>query len=283
MKSTIRYLVPPVLVDSAKRFKEIIRPRNHDLIEWEFVPEGWQLAETDAKIKGWNVNSVLEAYKTNWPAFVERLKKTSPLVSATETNHGTQNNLALHNILMTYAYALTLSSRNKSSITMLDWGGGIGHYFLIGQSLVPDLEIDYHCKDVPLLVEYGRELFPRAHFYSDESCLTRQYDLVFCSTSLHYSQDWKAALTGLARATGGYMLVSQLPTVMEANSFVMVQRPYQYGYNTEYLGWCLNRQEFLRSAEEAGLKLVRQFLSGHQPFIHGAPEQCEYRGFLFRS
>jgi hypothetical protein len=63
--------------------------------------------------------------------------------------------------MMTYAYALSLSTRHKSSISMLDWGGAIGHYYLLSEKLVPDLEIDYHCKDVPVLAEYGRSLFPK--------------------------------------------------------------------------------------------------------------------------
>ena len=73
----------------------------------------------------------------------------------------------------------------------------------------------------------------------------------------------------------------RLPSVLHANSYAFVQRPYVYGYNTEYLGWCLNRDEFLQQASSAGMRLVREFVTGEQPFIDNAPEQCLYRGFLF--
>jgi putative methyltransferase (TIGR04325 family) len=164
---------------------------------------------------------------------------------------------------------------------MLDWGGAIGHYYLISQKLLPDLQIDYHCKDVPVLAEYGRSLFPQAHFYTDQTCLERKYDFVLVSGSFQYFQDWASSLKKLARATGEYLFVTRLPIVQQAPSYVMVQRPYDYGYNTEYLGWCLNRNEFLKQTENLGLKLVREFIAQESPYVTLAPEQPEYRGFLF--
>ena len=131
--------------------------------------------------------------------------------------------------------------------------------------------------------EYGARLFPDQQFSSDERCLEDVYDFVLASTSLHYTEDWQSLLERLAGATRDYLYIAQLPTVPEAPSFVFVQRPYQYGYNTEYLGWCLNRTEFLQAAGRSGLRLQREFVYGHQPLIHGAPEQNAYRGYLFRT
>jgi hypothetical protein len=96
-------------------------------------------------------------------------------------------------------------------------------------------------------------------------------------------EDWQNLLQRLAGAARDYLYIAHLPSVQQAPSFVFVQRPYQYGYNTEYLAWCLNRTEFLRTAECTGLALVREFVYGHRPFIHGAPEQNMYRGYLFRA
>lgn len=36
---------------------------------------------------------------------------------------------------------------------MLDWGGGLGAYYVYSRALLPDLELDYHCRELPLLVE----------------------------------------------------------------------------------------------------------------------------------
>ncbi len=281
-KSAIRDLTPPVIWRTLSKWRSLKATKEQNYIEWEYIPEGWEALKTDPNIKGWNVESVLEAYKANWPGFLKTLEGALPFGISPESPSENSTNLMFHNLMMTYAYALSLSTRHKSSISMLDWGGGIGHYYLLSQNLVPALEIDYHCKDVPVLAEHGRSLFPKAHFYTDETCLERKYDFVLVSGSFQYSQDWVSALKGLAQATGGYLFITRLPIAHQAPSFVIVQRPYQYGYNTEYLGWCLNRGEFLQCAQKLGLELIREFVVEPLPPIHRAPEQPEHWGFLFR-
>ena len=281
-KSAIRDLTPPAIWRTLSKWRSLKATKEQNYIEWEYIPEGWEALKTDPNIKGWNVESVLEAYKANWPGFLKTLEGALPFGISPESPSENSTNLMFHNLMMTYAYALSLSTRHKPSISMLDWGGGIGHYYLLSQNLVPALEIDYHCKDVPVLAEHGRSLFPKAHFYTDETCLERKYDFVLVSGSFQYSQDWVSALKGLAQATGGYLFITRLPIAHQAPSFVIVQRPYQYGYNTEYLGWCLNRGEFLQCAQKLGLELIREFVVEPLPPIHRAPEQPEHWGFLFR-
>ena len=281
-KSAIRDLTPPAIWRTLSKWRSLKATKEQNYIEWEYIPEGWEALKTDPNIKGWNVESVLEAYKANWPGFLKTLEGALPFGISPESPSENSTNLMFHNLMMTYAYALSLSTRHKSSISMLDWGGGIGHYYLLSQNLVPALEIDYHCKDVPVLAEHGRSLFPKAHFYTDETCLERKYDFVLVSGSFQYSQDWVSALKGLAQATGGYLFITRLPIAHQAPSFVIVQRPYQYGYNTDYLGWCLNRGEFLQCAQKLGLELIREFVVEPLPPIHRAPEQPEHWGFLFR-
>ena len=178
---------------------------------------------------------------------------------------------------------LALAAGGRETVSVLDWGGGIGHYLLVSRAVLPDAQIDYHCKDVPKLAALGRELFPEARFVSDESCLDRTYDVVLASGSLQYSEEWPETIGKLARATGRYLFVTRLPVARTAPSFVVVQRPYAYGYDTEYLGWVVNRDELVRAAAGAGHELVREFLLESWLSAEGAPESpVEHRGFLFR-
>jgi putative methyltransferase (TIGR04325 family) len=147
---------------------------------------------------------------------------------------------------------------------------------------MPAIDIEYHCKDTPVFAEHGQKLFREASFHTDNSCLDRQYDLVFASGSLQYSEDWSDVFSRLAAAASGYLLVTRLPTVKVVPSYVFIQRPYLHGYNTEYLAWCLNREEFMQVVQETGLQLVREFLVGDNHPIPNAPERCEYYGFLFK-
>jgi putative methyltransferase (TIGR04325 family) len=165
---------------------------------------------------------------------------------------------------------------------MLDWGGGIGHYAIYARALLPEVALDYHCRDLPRFAAAAKDVLPEAAFHdADETALARTYDLVLASSSLHYSRDWRAALAKLAAVAAPYLYVTRQPFVETAASFVVVQRPYRYGYMTEYPGWFLNRAEFLGETRALGLQLLREFLIAERPVVRGAPEQADYRGFLF--
>lgn len=276
----IKNFIPPVLIGFFRWFFLKVSFRKP---EWEYIPEGWDYTQTHPEVKGWNVQDVLEAYKRKWPKFVAMAKGIGPLGIAHESDLMTNTDIHSHNAIMAFAYALALAAHKKDRLSMLDWGGGIGHYYLLAQALLPGVDIEYHCKDVPVLCEYGKQLFPEQFFYTGDGCLDRAYDFVLVSTSMHYTEDWQPLLQRLANTASDYLYVANLPTVQQASSFVFVQRPYQYGYNTEYLAWCLNQTEFLLTAERSGLDLVREFVYGQQPFIHGAPEQNTYCGYLFRA
>lgn len=281
MKHFLQELTPPILLRAAYKLLNRIAPQKP--IEWEYIPEGWAYAKTHHEVKGWNVQDILDKYKKKWPHFIEKAKGINSLGFVHESNLTTNSNIHDHNTIMTFAYALALAAQNLKTLSLLDWGGGIGHYALLSKALLPDIPIDYHCKDVPKLANYGAKLFPQYHFYTDDSCFARSYDFVMASTSIHYIENWQALFASLARVTSRYLYIANLPTVLQAPSFVFIQRPYTYGYNTEYLSWCLNQDEFLAYAEGTEVELVRMFTYGHRPIIHNAPEQNEYRGFLFRS
>jgi len=248
--------------------------------EWEYVPEGFA-----RRAKGWNVRAISDAYREKWPSYLAAIEGTGPLGVYHEVVSGdsvSNEDHAAHNMLVSYAYVLALAARGRDRISMLDWGGGIGHYLPLSRALVPGVEFDYHCKDLPVLVEHGRELFPEGHFYDDDSCLERRYDLVLASAALQYASDWRATLAALVGAMDGLLFVTRAPVALRSASFVVLQRAHAYGYDTEYLGWVLNRDELLSAAAEAGGELVREFLLSAWLSAAGAPEApVEHRGFLF--
>ncbi len=247
---------------------------------WEYVPEGF-----DRPAKGWNVAAISDAYREKWPSYLAAIEGTKPLGVYHEMPRGTAigwEDESAHNTLVSYAYVLALAAGGRDRISVLDWGGGIGHYLPLSRAILPGVEIDYHCKDVAILAEHGRKLFPEAGFYDDDSCLDREYDLVFASGSLQYATDWQATLAALAAASTGLLYVTRAPVAMRAPSFVVLQRAHDYGYDTEYLGWVFNRDELLSVAGAAGVTLMREFLVAAQIEARGAPESpVGHRGFLF--
>lgn len=259
--------LPPILADAAGRWGRSIQAES-----LAYVPTGWQEV---AKYRGWNAESVLAAYTATWPRLVQEAQTTGPLNVIMGSDDG-----VMHNILLCFAYSLTLAARKKSSVSFLDWGGAIGQYHLLAQAVLPGVPINYHCKDVPVLADYGRTLHPSACFTSDECCLSRTYDFVLASSSLQYSEAWQEIFTKLAHATRGYFLLTRTPVHAQGASFVFSQS----AYGSEWLGWSLSRPEILDCAADAGLVLVREFMMSDAviPIAH-APQPSRQRGFLFRS
>jgi putative methyltransferase (TIGR04325 family) len=252
--------------------------------EWEYVPEGWARLEADPRIKGWDVEAIAAAHRATWPSYRQAIEGPGPLGIYHEVPVGEEVKRDVpiqQNVIMSFAYVLALAARLADRISVLDWGGGIGHYYPLSQGLLPGIEIDYHIKDVPALCAAGRVLFPEVHFYEDDSCLRSRYDLVFASNSLQFSAAWEKTFSGLAAAAGRYLFVTRLPVSVHGPSFVVLQRAYGYGYDTEFLGWVFGRDELLEAAAQAGMSFLREFVFHSWP-IPGAPANpVELRGYLF--
>lgn len=256
------------------------------LPEWEFVPDGWELArqaDTPAA-RGWDVDEVARAYARHWPAFRAAVAGPQPLGIVHELRSGAQmsnTSPEAHNASMTLAYVLARLPRDNGPVTVLDIGGGLGHQYEIARSVVPDVDFDWHTRELPAVCREGRLASPQITFHDTDDCLDGTYDLVLASGSFQYFEDWRAGLRRLARAMRHSLLVTRLPLVEAKPSFVVIQRAHAYGYATEYLGWVFNRAELLDEAAAAGLELVREFVLQGPVEIAGAPEHPRHGGLLF--
>lgn len=280
VKYVVQQICPPIII---KLVKKIINSFIKNNFEYEVIQDGWNASTNNPKIKGWNVETVLTQYQQKWSSFLQCIEAPAVLGTSPEAKDTNSFDLIYHNTLMVFAYCLALATRNKKNIKMLDWGGGIGHYYHLARSLIPDLEINYYCKDVPILVEHGKKIMPGARFFSDEQCLKDSFDFILVSASLHYDEYWESTLNKLSQSVNGHILITRLPVVLRGPSYVFVQRPYQYGYDTEYISWAISRQDFLNCAKKSGLRLIREFVTGERPLINKASEPCEYRAYLFAS
>lgn len=250
--------------------------------EWEYMSEGWRRTTP-----GWDVESVAELYEAKWPAFLRAVSGSGPLA----VNHEAPleeierpDDLDAHNLVMSFAYVLALAAHGRDSVSLLDWGGGPGHYYAIAKAVAPEIPIEYHSRDLPTLCALGRRLLPDVHFHEDDTCLERRYDLVMASSSLHYDESWQERLRALAGASARFLYVTRVPLTIDHPSFVVLQRSQRHGYGTEYLGWVLNLGELLGVAAAAGFELRREFLLGAQFSAAGAPDDpVGHRGFLFAS
>jgi putative methyltransferase (TIGR04325 family) len=280
LKRVARELLPPFIWEGLRWLRyesRLLGPR-----EWEYVPEGWARAH-DGAVKGWNVEAVAETESSRWSEYVSSLTGTGPLGTTANSGPSEEWDFGNHNLWISHAYVVALAAGGRDRVTILDWGGSLGYFKLAAAAALPGVEIGYEVKEVPVLCEYGRRIQPDVVFHEDDSCLERRFDLVLASGSFQFNVEWRSQLERLGRAAAPFLYLTLLPVVFEQPSFVTLQRAYRYGYETEYLGWFLNRGELLDGAAQAGLTLVREFLGRPHPRVSGAPEQGEYRGYLFRA
>lgn len=183
---------------------------------------------------------------------------------------------------MTFAYVLARAGAG-GTLRLLDWGGGLGQYFHIARNLYPSMVIDYTCKEVTLLATAGSRLTPQARFTDrDDVALASGYDLVFASGALQYMRDFESDLVRLCHAARGWLMVTRVPLVDEREKFVVLQRPYIYGYETEYLGWVFNKAELVALIESQGFRLEREFLLDNRLPVAGVDETIYLGGLLFQ-
>ncbi len=250
---------------------------------FEYVPEGWSKQRNDPKVKGWAVESITAANAAAWPDFSRTVISTAPLAISPEMPPGSAPTLAAQSAMVAFSYAVALAAVGNDQISILDWGGAAGQHALVARTMVPKVSIDYHCVDLESLRALGRELNPDVSFYDPDSpALNRAYDLVVVSGSLQYMEDWRTLAAFLAGASKSFLYAARIPIVEHVPSYVMVQRPYAFGYDTEYLSWCFNRTELLGLVEQSHMRLFREFLGSDAITVKDAPEQCQFRSFLFQ-
>lgn len=280
LKHIVKRLLPPVAYDLLRRLRRSPAVGPAGKPEWEYTERGE--ANWD-ELPGWNAPSIGDTQRAKWRDFVSTVQGSGPLGVSHESPEISGAHYSSHNTMMSFAYVLARAARNKAKLSMLDWGGGAGHYAVIARALLPDVEIRYTCKDLPILCALGREFLPGDEFLDDEdAALGKRYDLVLSSSSLQYSRNPYATAARLCHAAAEWLMITRLPVIEELDDFVVIQRPYAYGYATEYPGWFINRKRLIHFIEDQGFALEREFLVDERPYVPNAPEQCRYGGFLFR-
>ena len=141
----------------------------------EYAPRGWKTLRKDDKSGGWAAESVAKAERAKWELFCRNSEGNGPLgFSHEHSNLSETGVVSFHNDHMSFAYVLALAAHQRDFLSVLDWGGALGHYCLIGKAVLPNVRLDFHCKEMPLLARLGKELNSSVTWYDDDSCLSRQ-------------------------------------------------------------------------------------------------------------
>jgi putative methyltransferase (TIGR04325 family) len=262
----LKSIVPPLLWGIGSRLKRRV-VRSTTLLE--YAPRGWDtpLPGRSSSDEFWSAFIAQE--QASCKALIARVHAGEPMLYA----DGDENSK-----YAVFGYVLALATRHQQKISVLDYGGNLGDYYWLGRALVPGVELDYHCKELPKVAAAGRLISPDVTWHTDDACLAAAHDLVMFSSSIQCLPDWQDILYRAGQSARGYLLLSDVATVRDVPAYVATHRS---GGQT-HLQMQMKRSEIVRTVERAGLRLVREFPMGAHPPIVNAPEQPTCLGWLFQ-
>ena len=255
-------ILPPLLWNAGKDLKRrLFRSVDH----YAYVPGGWA---TKLPVKSQDYwNTFIARQRSECETLIARVQRGEPVlaVEGQDVRH------------VTFGYVLAMTARERSSVSVLDYGGNLGDYYWLARAWVPGVALEYHCKELPEVAAAGQQVSPAVIWHTDDSCLARRYDLVIFSAVLQYLPEWQDMVRRAAAATGNYLFVTDVATVRTVPGFLATER--SGGATSHYQ--VLNRDELIDAIQRTGLRLVREFEIDRHPMIANAPEQPARAGWLF--
>ena len=262
----LKSIVPPLLWNIGSRFKRRV-VRSTTLLE--YAPDGWATKlPNDLNSDDFWIAFIAKE-QASCEALIARVHAGEPLLYP-DGDANSKNAV--------FGYVLALAAGAHQKLSVLDYGGNMGEFYWFGRALVPNVQLDYHCKELPSVAEAGRRLSPGVTWHTDDTCLDAPYDLVMFSSSIQCLPDWKNVLHRAALSARGYLLLSDVGTTRDVPTFVATHR--EGGHMCMQMA--INRSEIIDTAERASLRLIREFPMGAHPPIVNAPEQPTCMGWLFQ-
>lgn len=265
-KRVLKSIVPPLLWNIGRDFKgRLLRSADH----FRYAPQGWSthLPEGATSQSYWA--TFLARERSACQTLIARVEAREPRSTADADDDLKQ---------AIFGYVLALTARQKPQITVLDYGGSLGEYYWIGRALVPGVDLDYHCRELPEVAGVGRQVTPAVTWHTDDACLAQPHDLVMFSSSLQYLQDWQDILCRAAQTARSYLFLSDVPTVRDVPTYVATE----HSAGVTNLHYQFNGAEIIDTGRRAGLRLVREFAMAPHPWVVNAPEQPTRVGWLFQ-
>jgi putative methyltransferase (TIGR04325 family) len=181
--------------------------------------------------------------------------------------------------MLAFAFAAARAADGKASLSVLDFGGGLGLYSTVAKLALRDKSVDYTVQELPAVAKAGAVARPSVRFISDEQQLAAAYDLVFAQGSLQYIKNWREQLAKLASRSASWLFLTRVLVLRTSPTAIVHQRIP----DDQFAFWCWNEAELLDFAASIGLALIQtiRFRDAYGS-IAGVEELPTMCGYLFR-
>lgn len=180
---------------------------------------------------------------------------------------------------------MLVSTLNLDSVSILDFGGGMGvDYIHLISSIPNNILINYHIVENSSVCEAGARLFendPKIHFYPSVPTDLTTVDIVYICTALQYVEDYDSLLKRLSNYRPKYFLFVKL-AAGDNPTYASIQRNLP---GTKVGHWFLNVQEIVSLMSGNGYSLIyksaleREYDQGNFPAEYRVKRHCN---LLFR-
>lgn len=264
MKSFLRELCPPIFL----RWFRTIRGKNSLLFKGNY--ESWSSAQQVST--GYDTEEVLNsvcdsALKVKrGEAFFER---DSVCFYQEEYRWPTLSCL------------LAVAAEYKGQLSVLDFGGSVGSFYLQHKKFFSNLEkIKWSVVEQEKFVDWGREEIQddvlRFYYCVDDCLRDGLIDVIFLSSVLQYMEKPYEILSELIHVNAPYIIVDRTPFLQGAVDRLTVQTVPDSTYKAKFPAWFLGWQRFEKEMIENGYFLLTELP------CEDKAELGEFKGAVFR-
>jgi putative methyltransferase (TIGR04325 family) len=254
-KDIVKSLTPPLLWHAARKLK----PKSdvHPAYGFEGPYPSWEAAASIAD--GWDAPSILD--KTLDAA----LKVRDGLV-AFEMDGVPRDRIIYSPTIL--AFLLLVLSRQKSTLNIIDFGGGLGSNYIQNHKLLRHLRatsVYWGVVEQEMLATLGKQHFQTEELkffptIDDALSAAPQCDAVIFTGSLQYIAEPHALLDRIVNADVKIIAMDRLLVSPSATDGAFVQRPDPaLFYPATYPVWCFAKEKFIERLTARGFTLVEYF------------------------
>lgn len=262
MRGWIKQLVPPVLFRAMKR---LFNP------QWVGDFSDWN--EVSRLCRGYSQQSIVD----------HQIRSQRKVLNGEAAFERDGYLFAQPEINFPFMSAMLMASRDRESISVLDFGGALGSTYVQHSSVFKSQlqsKVYWSIVEQPIFVKAGKNEFQSdsLKFFEtiQDAAVLRAPDLIFSSSTLQYLESPEMWIKELTSLGAPYLFLDRIAFNGESKKRLTLQKVPRNIYEASYPCWFFNESDFLKLFQDS-YELIWSFHNSDQADI-----PSYFKGFFFR-